>query len=102
MKNKAGPSAGIPRASGERNSPVANGVNGQVSIICTFPCQFLRLLFVFVALMTSFLARMYCDFRSIVAAAAAYANGRTNLSFRFSRGLHHSSLFIATSSADSF
>ena len=25
MKKKAGPSAGIPRASGERNSPVGNG-----------------------------------------------------------------------------
>jgi hypothetical protein len=27
MKKKAGPSAGIPRASGERNSPVGNGGN---------------------------------------------------------------------------
>jgi hypothetical protein len=34
MKKKAGPSAGIPRASGERNSPVGNGSfpNNQVSL----------------------------------------------------------------------
>jgi hypothetical protein len=34
MKKKAGPSAGIPRASGERNSPVGNGTfpNNQVSL----------------------------------------------------------------------
>jgi hypothetical protein len=36
MKKKAGPSAGIPRASGERNSPVGNGAfpNNQVSLCC--------------------------------------------------------------------
>jgi hypothetical protein len=34
MKKKPGPSAGIPRASGERNSPVGNGTvpNNQVSL----------------------------------------------------------------------
>jgi hypothetical protein len=38
MKKKAGPSAGIPRASGERNSPVGNGAvpNNQVSLSCDF------------------------------------------------------------------
>jgi hypothetical protein len=43
MKKKGGTLAGIPRASGERNSPVGNGASShnQVSLIyiCIMPCD---------------------------------------------------------------
>jgi hypothetical protein len=64
MKKKAGPSAGIPRASGERNSPVGNGTfpNNQVSLSRDYSAA-IHLQF-FPVLMLIFWTHLYFHLRS--------------------------------------
>jgi hypothetical protein len=64
MKKKAGPSAGIPRASGERNSPVGNGTlpNNQVSL--SRDCCAVIHLQIFPVLKLTFWTHLYFRLRS--------------------------------------